>query len=150
MSERLKVNTAGRVERIVLIWEDISQLVADKLRSANLFVNIPVGVTVDPVLRPASLDEIILIGNKGTVDAAPFEIRRWQLEGRQMVRHHNSFGGLGLIDRISQESHTSLMLLVELVKSQRLSVEKNPMEIYWKRFFRFSLKISTLMESVLQ
>ena len=46
-----------------------------------------------------------------------------------MVRHYNSFGGLGLIDRISQESHTSLMLLVELVKSQRLSVEKNPMEI---------------------
>ena len=46
-----------------------------------------------------------------------------------MVRHHNSFGGLGLIDRISQESHTALMLLVELVKSQRLSVEKNPMEI---------------------
>ena len=47
-----------------------------------------------------------------------------------MVRHYNSFGGLGLIDRISQESHTSLMLLVELVKSQRLSVEKNPMEIF--------------------
>ena len=46
-----------------------------------------------------------------------------------MVRHYNSFGGLGLIDRISQESHTSLMLLVELVKSQHLSVEKNPMEI---------------------
>ena len=76
MSERLKVNTAGRGERIVLICENISQLVADKLRSANLFVSIPVGVTVDPVLRPASLDEIILIGNKGTVDAAPFEIRR--------------------------------------------------------------------------
>ena len=46
-----------------------------------------------------------------------------------MVRHHNSFGCLGLIDRISQESHTALMLLVELAKSQRLSVEKNPMEI---------------------
>ena len=72
--ERLKVNTAGRVERIVLICEDISQLVADKLRSANLFVNIPMGVTVNPVLRPASLDEIILIGNKGTVDVASLEI----------------------------------------------------------------------------
>ena len=66
ISERLKVNTAGRVERIVLICENISQLVADKLRSANLFVSIPVGVTVDPVLRPASLDEIILIG-KGSL-----------------------------------------------------------------------------------
>ena len=76
ISERLKVNTAGRVERIVLICEDISQLITDKLSSANLFVNIPVGVPVDPVLRPASLDEIILIGNKGTVDVAPFEIRR--------------------------------------------------------------------------
>ena len=43
------------------------------------------------------------------------------------VRHHNSFGGRGLIDRISQKTHTALMLLVELVKSQRLSVEKNPM-----------------------
>ena len=60
----------------MLICEDISQLVADKLRSANLFVNIPVGVTVDPVLRPAALDEIIRIGNKGTVDAAPFDISR--------------------------------------------------------------------------
>ena len=49
--ERLKVNTAGRVERIVLICEDISQLVADKLRSANLFVNIPMGVTVNPVFH---------------------------------------------------------------------------------------------------
>ena len=66
MSERLKVNAARRAERIVLICEDISQLVADKLRSANLFVNIPVGVPVDPVLRPASLDEIILIG-KGSL-----------------------------------------------------------------------------------
>lgn len=49
--ERLKVNIAGRVERIVLICEDISQLVADKLRSANLFVNIPMGVTVNPVFH---------------------------------------------------------------------------------------------------
>jgi len=32
------------------------------------------GVTVNPVLRPASLDEIILIGNKGTVDVASLEI----------------------------------------------------------------------------
>ena len=72
--ERLKVNTAGRVERIVLICEDISQLVADKLRSAYLFVNIPMGVTVNPVLRPASLNEIIFIRNKGTIDAASLEI----------------------------------------------------------------------------
>ncbi len=73
-AKRLKINTAGRVERIVLFCEDVAQLVADKMRPANLFVNIPVGMTVNPILCAAFLDEIVLIRNKGTVDAASLKI----------------------------------------------------------------------------
>ena len=73
-AKRLKINTAGRVERIVLFCEDVAQLVADKMRHANLFVNIPVGMTVNPILSTAFLDEIVLIRNKGTIDAASLKI----------------------------------------------------------------------------
>ena len=65
---------------MLLTRKDIPQLVADKLRSANLFANIPVRVTVNPVLSAASLDKVILVGDEGSVDAAPFEIGRRELE----------------------------------------------------------------------
>ena len=61
---------------MVLAREDVSQLVTDKLRSANQFVNIPVGVTVNPVLSATFLDKTVLVCNEGSIDTAPFEIGR--------------------------------------------------------------------------
>ena len=59
---------------MVLFREDVSQLIADKLRSSNQFVNTSVGVTVNPVLCTAFLDETVLVCNESPIDTAPFEI----------------------------------------------------------------------------
>lgn len=73
----------------MFILENITELVADTLGSADGLVYVPVRVSVYPIVYRAVGDESSQLNSEGSVDTTVLELRRHKLEGRDMMRSYD-------------------------------------------------------------
>lgn len=103
---------------------DVAELVAEATGCADGFVDVAVGVTVDPVVNAAGGDVVGQFDGECAVDEAALELGSDQLIGRDMVGDNDFVLGLAGADGLLDEVEAALMLVVEIgIPQQVLAID---------------------------
>lgn len=98
---------------MVLILEDISQLITDTLGITNRSVNIPVRMTIDPVINLTICNEVSQLRCEGTIDRTTLKLFRHKSKRWNMMCGYNNVFSLALGNCLLYEIKAFQMLFIE-------------------------------------
>ena len=123
------INNLPAVEGEVFVVGDVAELVAEAAGGPDGFVDVAMGVAVDPVVNFAVGDVVGQLDGEGAVDAAALELRGNQLIGRHVVGDDDLVLGLAGADGLLDEVEAALMLAVEIGIPQQVFAINDAVEV---------------------
>lgn len=97
---------------------DVAELVADAAGGADGFVDVAVGVAINPIIYSAASNIVSQFHREGSIDSAAKELRGNQLVRRYMVCDHYLMLGFAGADGLLDKVYATLMFAVKIRISQ--------------------------------
>ena len=113
----------------VLVVIDVAQLVAHDSRIASHSVDVRMRMAVDPHINATVSNEITEFRGESPIQHRAFVLSGHHRQRWQMMRDHNDVLGRTLLDSLLQELETFLVLQIEVIGREAMSIIHNLSEV---------------------